>query len=115
MLNRLLLVVNSIMVHILGDSLNSIALNYSCDELFFIIVYIFIFGNENNHTSTFRKRYYSFFIFEKEGKIEFLKWKSFFLSLDLNNYRIWILEGIRFFLIRYDGGLRINSCHLIKR
>lgn len=43
------------MVYILGESLNSIVLNYPCDELFFVIVYIFIFGNENNHTSIFWK------------------------------------------------------------
>lgn len=55
-----------------------------------------------------------FLIFEKEEKVEFLKCNLFLLSLDLNNYRTRILEGIRFFLIRYDEGLRVNSCHLIK-
>lgn len=103
------------MVHTLGESLNSIVLNYSCDELFFVIVYIFFFRNENNDI-TFWKRYYFFLIFEKEGKVEYGIFEMqffFFLSLNLNNYRIRILEGIRFFLIRYNGGLRVNSCHLI--
>lgn len=75
----------------------------------------FFFRNENNDI-TFWKRYYFFLIFEKEGKVEYGIFEMqffFFLSLNLNNYRIRILEGIRFFLIRYNGGLRVNSCHLI--